>query len=328
MRFALLSRPRTQAILDGKLKLEGLSVRWLTTTDPLGWGLPAHEKHRDIDSGEVDGGEMSISSFVQAKAQGAPILALPIFLKRGLAQRSIFCSVDSPLVSPEQLAGKKVGLVSYKSSTAVWMRGVFQDEYDLSPSSVRWFSLSSSPRMSQVLKIPEEFLGKSTQAWEELDGYAHNLDRRETFLLSLLESGELDAVVSFQAKIASHKIRPLLQSEDRFWLHYRQKGVYPINHLFVIRKEILNETASLAETLMSTFQVARSLWVDYLPAGDRDAIKSELEKLGWDPFACRFDAIEKRTLETFVDYLYGERMVTEKPTAGDMIHLVTARPML
>ena len=144
MNIAIPRRPRTQALLDGTIRLTGLSARWLPASEPLGWALPPSEKHRDLASGEVDGGEMSISSFEQAKSRGVPLVALPIFLKRGLVQRSLFCSNVSPLSSPEQLVGKRVGLVSYTSSMAVWMRGVLKDCYGLASSSVQWFILSGS----------------------------------------------------------------------------------------------------------------------------------------------------------------------------------------
>jgi 4,5-dihydroxyphthalate decarboxylase len=318
MNFAILRRPRTQALLDGKLPLPSLPIRWFPASDPLGWNLSPHEAHRDIRSGHADGGEMSISSFVQAKSQGAQLWALPIFLKRGLVQRSLFCLLPSPLVSPQQLAGKRVGLVSYTSSMAIWMRGVLEDEYGLMPSSVQWFALSGSLHRSQALKIPEEFFANGIQAWEELDGYPHELDRRESFFLSLLERADLDAVVSFQARIASNKIRPLVPVENNFWSHFRKKGVYPINHVFVVREHVLKEFPQVAAALLSVFSDARRLWVDYLPMENRAAFQSEMDRLGWDPFGYSFGEVEKRSLETFVEYLHREQLISQKFSVNDM----------
>ena len=312
MNFAVLRRPRTQAILDGRLELDGLPIRWRSVSDPLSWLRPSGERSRGILYGEVDGGEMSISSFMQAKAQGAPLLALPVFLKRGLVQRSLHCSIDSALNSPEQLKQKRVGLVSYMSSMAVWARGVLGEEYDLSRSSPVWFTLTSSSQRTQVIEIPKEFMGKEIQAWEELDGYSHNLDRRECFLVSLLEIGDLDAIVSFHPRIASNSIRPLVNSEDDFWSYYQKKKIYPINHVFAVREEIFSEFPNIGQVLLSTFKEARKLWVDYLPDEKRDAIEKEMEKLGWDPFACHLGEIEKRTLEAFIGYLLEETLILQK----------------
>ncbi|HXV79092.1 MAG TPA: ABC transporter substrate-binding protein [Candidatus Binatia bacterium] len=311
MNFAILRRPRTQAILDGIVKLRGLSARWIPLSDPLGWALPPAEKHRDLTSGDLDGGEMSIAAFVQAKSRRAPLVALPLFLKRGLVQRSLFCGVDSSLSSPEQLVGKRVGLVGYTSSMAVWMRGVLMDGYGVDFSSVQWFSVSGSSQHTQSLNIPAEFSPEKIQAWEELDGYPHELDRRETFLLSLLNRGALDAVVSFQARIDCERTRPLLP-EDQLWSHPLNLRIYPINHLFVVKTEVLQEFPTITDSLLSAFREARRSWTAYQPEGEQKGFEREMAQLGYDPFGYRLGEVEKTTVGTFVGYLEREKLIPRK----------------
>ena len=262
---------------------------------------------------------MSISSFVQAKSRGAPLVGLPIFLKRGVAQRSLFCSKESPLSSPEELVGKRVGLVSYTSSMAVWMRGVFKDSYELASSSVQWFAMSGLSHGAQSLTIPDEFSEEKIPAWEELDGYRHQLDRRETFLLSLLEREALDAVVSFQARIDCQRIRPLLH-EHSLWSHSLNSQIYPINHLFVVKTDVVQEFPAIAESLLSAFREARGLWTNYQPRGEREAFEREMAKLGYDPFDYRLGEVEKKTLETFVDYLEREKLISRKLALDELFY--------
>ena len=317
MNFSVLRRPRTQSLLDGKFEVKGFPVQWVATFDPLGWNLPPHETHRDLRSGRFHGGEMSISSFIQAKSQGAPLVALPVFLKRGLVQRSIVCSVKTPFESPEQLVGKRVGLVGYSSSMAVWVRGVLAETYGVPATSIQWFALSPSSK-TQMLKIPDEFSSAEIQAWEELDGYPHDLDPRERFLLSRLEKGGLDAVVSFQARIAANDVRAVVQDEDKIWLYYRSKGVYPINHIFVIREDVLAEFPAIGDCLASALRDARGKWTDYLPSEQRDAMQFEIKSLGADPFAYRLGDVEEKTLETFISYLAGEKMISHKLSVNEL----------
>jgi 4,5-dihydroxyphthalate decarboxylase len=311
MNFAILRRPRTQAVLDGTIEIDGLSPRWLVSSDPLGWALPPYEQHRDLASANLDGGEMSISSFLQAKSRGAPLAALPIFLKRGLVQRSLFCSADSLLSPPEQLGGKRVGLVSYTSSMAVWMRGILRDGYGVASSEIQWFILSGSSPDTRSLTIPAEFTTETIRAWEELDGYSHPLDRREAFLLSLLNRGALDAVVSFQARIDCERIRPLLQ-EGQLWSHPLNLQIYPINHLFVIKTALIRDAPTIIESLLSAFREARRLWMSYQPRKEQTAFEREMEMLGYDPFAYHFGDVEKKTLETFVGYLQKEKLISRR----------------
>ena len=325
MKFAVLRRPRTQAILDGRVKLDALPIDWRPITEPLNWLPPSRERQHGILSDQFDAGEMSISSFMQAKAQGAPLLALPIFLKRGLVQRCLFCSVDSAPTSPAQLIGKRVGLVGYSSSMAVWIRGILSEVYGLSRSASQWFTLTAPSQKAQVttnlLEIPQEFSGDQMQAWEELDGYPHNLDRRERFLFSLLEKGELNAVVSFHPKITSPRIRPLLGSEDEFWSHYQNKGVYPINHLFVIRQDICSGFPNISDELVTSFKKAREFWFDYLPTERRATMEREMARLGWDPFSYRLGETERRTLDTFLGYLAEEKIISHKLSVDELFHI-------
>jgi hypothetical protein len=139
--------------------------------------------------------------------------------------------------------------------------------------------------------------------------------------LSLLEKGELNAVVSFHPKITSPRIRPLLGSEDEFWSHYQNKGVYPINHLFVIRQDICSGSLNITDELMTCFKKAREFWIDYLPAEKRATIEKEMARLGGDPFAYRLGDTERRTLETFIGYLVEEKLISQKLSMGELFHI-------
>ena len=260
---------------------------------------------------------MSISSFLQAKSRGAPLVALPIFLKRGLVQKSLFCSVDSLLSSPEQLGGKRVGLVSYTASMAVWVRGFLSEGYGVASSQIQWFTLSGSSPDTQSLTIPEEIATETIQAWEELDGYSHALDRREAFLLSLLNRGMLDAVVSFQARIDCEWIRPLLH-ENQLWSHPLNSQIYPINHLFVVKTALVRDAPTIAESLLSAFRKARSLWMSYQSQQERTAFEREMAVLGYDPFAYHLGDVEKKTLETFVGYLQKDKLISRRPGLDEL----------
>lgn len=144
---------------------------------------------------------------------------------------------------------------------------------------------------------------------------------RELFLVSLLEKGELDAVVSYKTRIAADKIRPLLLAEDLFWSHYQKKGVYPINHIFVLQEEIFRRIPNIGEVLLSTFKESRKLWLDYLPNDKRGAMEAEMDKLNWDPFAYQLGEVEKNSLETFIDYLYKEQKISRKISLDKLFHV-------
>src|ERR671918_550188 len=95
-------------------------------------------RHRSIIKGELAGGELSISSFVLARHRGVKLKALPVFLSRKFRLRCMYCRADAPLEHPSELRGKKVTVHRYNSSTAVWLRGILQNDYKVDPHEMEW----------------------------------------------------------------------------------------------------------------------------------------------------------------------------------------------
>ena len=50
----------------------------------------------------------------------------------------MFIHADSGITKPQDLKGKKIGTPGYSSSSLTWIRGMFQDEYGVSPNDVHW----------------------------------------------------------------------------------------------------------------------------------------------------------------------------------------------
>jgi 4,5-dihydroxyphthalate decarboxylase len=72
--------PYTQALFDGSVRPKGVE---LNLQSRFGEGLDnVGARHRAIIAGELDGGELSISSFILARLRGVPLKALPVFLSR------------------------------------------------------------------------------------------------------------------------------------------------------------------------------------------------------------------------------------------------------
>ncbi len=135
-----------------------------------------------------------------------------------------------------------------------------------------------------------------------------------------MEKGEVDAVISYQVRIGSNQLRPLLRTEEEFGSHYHRRGIYPINHIFVVKEDVVSEIPNIGEILLSTLREARKLWVDYLPKENREAMEYEMDRLGWDPFAYHLGEVERRTLETFIDYLLKDKLISRKFPLEELFH--------
>ena len=71
--------PYTQALFDGSVRPQGIELQLQTR---FGDGLDnVGARHRAIIAGEIDGGEVSISSYILARLRGVPLIALPVLMK-------------------------------------------------------------------------------------------------------------------------------------------------------------------------------------------------------------------------------------------------------
>jgi 4,5-dihydroxyphthalate decarboxylase len=52
-------------------------------------------------------------------------------------------------------------------------------------------------------------------------------------------------------------------------------------------------------------------------------MENEIDKLGWDPFAYGLGEVEKRTLETFMDYLLKDGLISRRMSVEELF-LTTA----
>jgi len=82
----------------------------------------------------------------------------------------------------------------------------------------------------------------------------------------LLASGELVAAIG--ADVDSPDVKPLIPNpKEAGFEALRTRGHYPINHLMVVKEELLQQRPELAREIFDAFVEAKRLYVDDLKAG-------------------------------------------------------------
>ena len=234
---------------------------------------------------EFDICEMALTTYVCAKEHGVRFTALPIFLVRGFHHGAIVYNVKSGIRSPKQLEGCRVGVSrGYTVTTGVWARSIMQEEYDVDLSKITWV-LSGDEHVT-TYQSPENVIP---------------IEEGRT-LEEMLASGELAAAVNFQMEHPD--IQPLIPSASEAAFEAMQKrGFYPINHLIVVRDELLQAHPWLAAEVFHAFAESKHLYLERLKAG-------KIEN------PTQIDALHLRVLEITNDPLpYGlepNRQVLEK----------------
>jgi 4,5-dihydroxyphthalate decarboxylase len=237
---------RVRAIKDGRVRVEGCTVRYLT---------PALEELfiRALIGAEFDACEVSLSSYLIALSRGTtPYRALPLFLSRVFRHSSIYIRTDRGIATPEDLRGKRVGVPEYQMTAALWARGLLEDEYGVKPSDIVWRNggLEQAGRTEKLaLELPPDV--KLTP-----------LGPGET-LSAMLAEGKLDALVSPRTPSCFGKAPNVARLFSDYRAaeraYYKKTGLFPIMHVLVVRAELLKQHPWLASSLFTAFRQAKDI---------------------------------------------------------------------
>jgi 4,5-dihydroxyphthalate decarboxylase len=237
---------RVRAIKDGRVRVEGCTVRYLT---------PALEELfiRALIGAEFDACEVSLSSYLIALSRGTtPYRALPLFLSRVFRHSSIYIRTDRGIATPEDLRGKRVGVPEYQMTAALWARGLLEDEYGVKPSDIVWRNggLEQAGRTEKLaLELPPDV--KLTP-----------LGPGET-LSAMLAEGKLDALVSPRTPSCFGKAPNVARLFSDYRAaeraYYKKTGLFPIMHVLAVRAELLKQHPWLASSLFTAFRQAKDI---------------------------------------------------------------------
>src|ERR687885_1014225 len=141
---------RTRAILEGRIRPEGLTVDYIS--------LPPEETFfRMARFREFDVAELSLGSYVVSRRRPEPpFVAVPIFPSRSFRHSGIY--VREGIESAEQLRGGRVGVAEYQLTANVWIRGILAEHHGLPVRDVTYVTggLEDPRRVEKIeLELPE-----------------------------------------------------------------------------------------------------------------------------------------------------------------------------
>jgi 4,5-dihydroxyphthalate decarboxylase len=295
---------RTQPLIDGRVGVEGVDLTFL----PL---RPGETFWRMLNHGEFDASEMSLSSYSILRAEGdTRFIAIPVFPSRVFRHSAVYLRADSKISDPSQLKGKRIGVGDYQMTAAVWVRGFLFDDYGVRPEDVTWV------------------IGRPVRTIKPPPGLVCEFMRPDTTLETMLERGEIDALVSVMIPPAlGAGVRRLFAEPREVERDYYQRtSIFPIMHTFVLQRELYEANPWLAISFYRAFCRARDMayaWIydtDALTVGLPWVI-DEVEKARrifgrkiWDY------SVEgsRPTLEAIVRHLDEQRLTRRKMSVEDL----------
>jgi 4,5-dihydroxyphthalate decarboxylase len=243
LRTALGKSPLVRALKEGAVASERVAFDFIEV-DPV-----TRAFRRMTRAMEFDLCEIALTTHAQARAYDKPITALPVVLLSGLHHGALICRRDSPMRGPADLVGKRIGVRAWSQTTGVWVRGVLHDEYGIAHDAMTW--VTEEDAHVQEFSDPPF-----------VERIASGQDLR-----AMLLAGEIDAAIAL-AGLEPAQIRPVIADADAAAAAWqRRTGVYPINHVVVVKDSLLAGHPWLADELMRLFTESRARVADAVPYG-------------------------------------------------------------
>src|ERR1700752_4038005 len=130
---------------DGTVAVRDVDLQVLAVGEANSLRDGGRRHHRMLIDREFDACEVSLSSYIMARSQGLPLMAIPVFPRRLFSQSHIWVHNDSAIHAPRDLIGRKVGVITFQTTLSVQMKGDLQSEYGVPWREIDWYVAADEP---------------------------------------------------------------------------------------------------------------------------------------------------------------------------------------
>jgi 4,5-dihydroxyphthalate decarboxylase len=310
--IAVANYPHTAALLSGEVRIKGVAPNFIQVVPQIA------AFRRMVRQVEFDVCEIAPTTYIIARAYGAPFIALPIFVMRRFHHSGLLVRPEAGIKHPKDLEGKKVGVRAYSVTTGVWTRSILIDEYGLDSSKVTWV-VDDEEHVTQ-LKLPPNVI--------------HAAEGRS--LADMMAAGELSAGFDANAGIGRSgsptgggwkqveanypELFANVEEVESAW--YRKTGIYPMHGTIVVKDEVLKAHPRIARALYDAFSEAKALWLTKLKSGEDNAVTDkkyrQLSKIvGEDPLPYGMKQ-NQPTIEALEDTAFKQKLTPRRMPIGEI----------
>jgi 4,5-dihydroxyphthalate decarboxylase len=296
-----------RALKDGSVQPDGIDLLVLTGDRTRILRTERRE--------ECDLGEFNVVGYLMDRERDDDLVALPVYPHRRFRHGFAFVRADSGIDGPGDLVGQKVGIRGRAPAAVIWLRGILAEFYGLGYDRARWIDNFG-------------VLG------EPLDGVpaagltiAANNERMDEALLG----GEIDALLapSFPPAFVrgDPRIRRLFSDYKSEEIEYfRRTGIFPIMHVVVVRRSLIERHRWVASSLAFAFERAKVLCYERLRnprtlplAFFEHEWEEQLGLMGRDPWRYGLGGANRENLATIFRYAHEQGLLAKLPTVEDAI---------
>jgi 4,5-dihydroxyphthalate decarboxylase len=224
-----------------------------------------------------------------ARARGVPLRLLPVVLFSRNPLLHLVCDTSRCRLVPGGLRGSRLGVRSYTTTTAVWIRALLSERCGVDLAGIEWMTLEEG----HVAGVP--------------DPPNVHRDTSGADLMTLLREGAIDAAVVDPVP-ADPRCAHVVPDPDAVWNAWqREHGARTANHVVVVRDSLAADAALMRE-LFRLFRDSREL------AGA--AVDRAATPIGFDE--------NRRTLEVAIAVAGAQGLLARPLTVNDLVNDVLA----
>jgi len=312
LKLAIADHPHTAAIRDGSIEIEGVDAEFVTVKPQIG---AFRRMVRDV---EFDVCELAPTTYIIARAYGAPFVGLPIFVVRRFHHGGMLVKPDSGIRHPKDLEGKKVGVRAYSVTTGVWIRQVFIDEYGMDNDKVTWI-VDDEEHVTQ-LQLPAN-VQHTPEGVSLADMMAS--DQIQAGVEAAAGIGRTGAPTGgWQEVDTSMYVDLIPDAAEAEAEYYARTGVYPMHGTIVVKDEILAEHPWIARSLNDAFTRAKDEWLAKLNSGEAtgkgaDKYRALQEIVGADPLPYGIEE-NRATIEALEQTAFKQGLTPRRMTMEEL----------
>jgi 4,5-dihydroxyphthalate decarboxylase len=309
LKIAIAEHPHTAAIRSGAIPIEGVDAEFITVKPQIG---AFRRMVRDV---EFDVCEIAPTTYIIARAYGAPFVALPIFVVRRFHHGGLLVRPDAHIRHPKDLEGKKVGVRAYSVTTGVWTRQVLIDEFGVDNDKITWV-VDDEEHVTQ-LQLPP------------------NVVHATRPLADMMADGELAAGFDAAAgigrtgnptggwqEVEAHYPDLLPNAAALEADYYARTGIYPMHGTIVVKDAVLAEHPWVAQSLYRAFDQAKQDYLARLDSGEANSATDQKYRalraiVGHDPLPYGIEA-NRKTIEALEQTAFKQGLTPRRMSMGEL----------
>jgi 4,5-dihydroxyphthalate decarboxylase len=279
LRTLLGDYPHTAALKAGAITSDRVALDFVNYS-PTNKGFKPMVREQAFDVSE-----MAIVTYLIARSFAKPMVLLPAVVMGRFQHRYALYNPEHGHVSVSDLAGKRVGIRSFTTTTGAWVRGILANDYGVDLDGIHWVSFEE-PHVAEYVDSTERAPPGKT-------------------IIQMLLDGELDAVIGETSD--DPRLKPLFddaKTEQKAW--FAKHGAVPVNHFVVVSGAL---AASDPEAVREVFRMLKQSKRAVSPADP-------------DPIPFGVDGLRK-SLDLIVNYAAQQRLIPQAYRVDDLFDDLT-----